>query len=281
MIGGAPTQTRGRKVVAAIADDSAAAAVLSSASAIAGLFSATVQAVHAGEGNATVSDAARKAGVTLTTIAGGAVEAIKGVAADEDVAAVVIGARGTPAGGQPAGSTAIALVTSLEKPVAVVPPNAVVGGGIQTVLVPLDGTVLSAEALREVVELASRAQLQIVVAHVYLERSLPAFSDHLPHEVRAWTEEFIARHCPSAAAATLELRVVDGEPGEHVLDILLANHCDLVALGWSQNLAQGRAAVVRRMLSESPVPVLLMPVDARARLAPVDAGPAIGAVNGG
>ncbi len=275
-----------RKVIAAITDDSAAAAVLSTSSAVASLFSATAEALHAGEGNATVADAAGKAGVTLTTVAGGAVEVITRVAAAEDVAAVVIGARGTsaasqPAGSQPAGSTAIALVTSLERPVVVVPPNAVVGRGIQTVLVPLNGTALSAEALREVVELAARAQLRVVVAHVYLERSLPAFSDHLPHEVRAWTDEFIARHCPSAVDATLELRVADGEPEEHLLDILLASHCDLVALGWSQDLAEGHAAIVRRMLTESPVPVLLIPVNARAQLPPVDAGPAVGAVDGG
>jgi hypothetical protein len=53
---------------------------------------------------------------------------------------------------------------------------------------------------------------------VHQERALPAFSDHLAHEVRAWSEEFIARNCPTALDATLKLRV--GEPPEHVLDIL-------------------------------------------------------------
>ncbi len=245
------------RVIAAIADDSAASAVLSSARAIAGLFSATVEALHVGEERAAVAVAAQEAGVTLRTVAGGAVEVLARAAAEEDVAAVVIGARGAPGGKRPAGSTAVALVTSLNKPVAVVPPDAVVERPIESVLVPLDGTALSAAALREIVELAANAELRIVVAHIQLERSLPAFSDHLPHEVRAWSEEFIARYCPSATGAALELRV--GEPHEHVLDILRASRCDLVALGWSQNLAGGRAAVVRRMLAESPVPVLLTP----------------------
>jgi nucleotide-binding universal stress UspA family protein len=254
-----PSRTMTR-VIAAVADDSAASAVLSSAGAIAPLFSATVEALHVGEERAAPAAAAREAGVTLRTVAGEVVETIVRAAGAEDVAAVVIGARGAPGGRRPAGGTALALVTSLNKPVAVVPPDATVKGPVESVLVPLDATASSAAALREIVELAANAELRIVVAHVQQAWSLPPFSDHLPHEVRAWSEEFMARYCPSAIDAALELRV--GEPHEHVLDILRASGCDLVALGWSQDLAGGRAAVVRRLLAESPVPVLLTPVAA-------------------
>jgi nucleotide-binding universal stress UspA family protein len=248
-----------RKVLAAITGDSAAAAVLSSADAIADLFSATVEALHVGDERAVVaSSAAHKAGVALRTIAGEVVQEIVDAAAAEDVAAVVIGSRGRPADGRPVGSTALALVASLEKPVAVIPPDAALRGPIRSVLVPLDGTAASAAALAEIIELASGAELRVVIAHVHRARSLPAFSDHLPHEVRAWSEEFMARHAPGAIDATLELRV--GEPHEHVLDICRRSGCDLVALGWSQDLGRGRAAIVRRMLAGSPVPVLLTPV---------------------
>jgi nucleotide-binding universal stress UspA family protein len=255
-----------RKVIAAITGDSAAVGVLSSAGAIAELFSATVEALHVGDERAVaVASAAHKAGVTLRTIAGETVQVIVDAAAAEDVAAVVIGARGASAGERPVGSTALALVASLEKPVAVIPAGAALQHPIQSVLVPLDGTVASAAALREIVELASGAELRVVVAHVHQARSLPAFSDHLPHEVHAWSEEFMARHAPAAIDATLELRV--GEPHEHVLDICRHSGCDLVALGWSQDLGRGRAAIVRRMLADSPVPVLLTPVS--SDLAPV------------
>ncbi len=248
-----------RKVIAAITGDSAAVGVLSSADAIAELFSATVEALHVGDERAVVAaSAAQNAGVALRTISGEAVQEIVDAAAAEDVVAVVIGARGTSAGKRPVGSTALALVASLEKPVAVVPPDAALRKPIQSVLVPLDGTAASAAALREIIELASGAELRVVVAHVHRARSLPAFSDHLPHEVRAWGEEFMARHAPAAIDATLELRV--GEPHEHVLDICRHSGCDLVALGWSQDLGRGRAAIVRRMLADSPVPVLLTPV---------------------
>lgn len=259
-------------MIAAITDDSAASAVLSTASAIASLFSASVEALHAGEERAAVAAAAQEAGVTLRTVAGGTVEVLARAAAAEDVAAVVIGARGTRAGKRSAGSTAAALVTSLEKPVAVVPPDAVLERSIESVLVPLDGTAPSAAALQEIVELASNADIQIVVAHVQQERSLPAFSDHLPHEVRAWREEFLARHCPAGLDAQLELRV--GEPREHILDICRRSGCQLVALGWSQDLSGGRAAVVRQMLAESPVPVLLTPVSDDRAFALAAAAPA-------
>jgi nucleotide-binding universal stress UspA family protein len=251
------------RVIAAITSDDAAEAVLSTAAAVSGLFGARVEALHVGAAQVTLSTAAKRAGVPFTTVAGETAQALADAVASDDVAALVIGARGGAGGKRPAGGTALAAITLQRRPVVLVPPDApVTDRPIESVLVPLDGTQASAAALSEIVALAHRAALRIVVAHVQGPRSLPAFSDQLSHEVRAWSEEFIARQCPGAADATLELRV--GEPHEHVLDILRESGCDLVALGWSQNLAAGRAAVVRRMLSESPVPVLLTPTTGAA-----------------
>ncbi len=251
------------RIIAAITSDAATEAVLSTATAVSELFGAEVEALHVGAAQVTLSTAAERAGVPLRNVAGETGQALADAVASEDVAALVIGARGTSSGKRPAGSTALALITLGQLPVVVVPPDArVTDRAIRSVLVPLDGTPASAAALSEIVELAHREALRIVVAHVHRPRSVPAFSDHLPHEVRAWSEEFIARHCPGAAEATLELRV--GEPHEHLIDLLRETGCDLVVLGWRQELAGGRAAVVRRMLGDSPVPVLLTP--ARAEL---------------
>jgi nucleotide-binding universal stress UspA family protein len=245
--------------------------VLWVAAAIADLYGATVEGVHVGEDHAALAAAAQDAGVALRTVAGRPVEALARSAAAEDVVAVVIGARGARAGKRPTGSTALRLITMLRKPVVVVPPAAAPGRRIESVLVPLDGTTASAAALRETVEFARSATAEITVAHVQERDSLPPFDDHRAHEVDAWSKEFIARYCPSATDATLELRVRDGEPDEHVLDILRRSRCDLVALGWSQDLAHGRAAVVRRMLAESPVPVLLTPTSADPDFTPAAA----------
>ena len=72
-----------RTVVAAIADDAAAASVLSVAGAIAGLYSATVEAVHVGEAHSGLAATAQGAGVALRTVAGRPIEALTHVAAAE------------------------------------------------------------------------------------------------------------------------------------------------------------------------------------------------------
>jgi hypothetical protein len=247
------------KVLAAITNDSRAPAVLATARAIAHLSSGTVEALHVGDHDAAVAEAARQAGVTLHTVAGQAVDVLAHASLADEVVAIVLGAPDVARATRRAESTALQLITVLEKPAVLVPREGAGGPAvISRILVPLDGTACSAAALDGLVRLAADATVEIVVAHVHEERALPAFSDHLAHEVRAWSEEFLARNCASAPDAKLELRV--GEPHEHVLDILRHSGCGLVALGWSQDLAAGRAAVVRRMLADSPVPVLLIPV---------------------
>jgi nucleotide-binding universal stress UspA family protein len=245
------------KVLAAITDDAAAAAVLAGADAIANMAAASIEALHVGDENAAVVQAAQNAGAPLRIVGGRAIDVLVGACAAEDVAAIVIGRGASSAGEHAPGSTTTALVTLLEKPVVVVPPNATVEHRVQRVLVPLNGETQGTAAVQDVMQLAANVMPQVVLAHVYDERSLPAFSDQLSHEVRAWREEFIARHCPPGLDARLELRV--GEPHEHLLDVLRRSACDLVALSWSQDLTGEHAAVVRRMLAESPVPVLLMP----------------------
>ena len=43
--------------------------------------------------------------------------------------------------------------------------------------------------------------------------------------------------------------------------------CDLIALGWAQELEAGRAEVVRSTLEHSPLPVMLIPVRVQEQLA--------------
>lgn len=97
--------------------------------------------------------------------------------------------------------------------------------------------------------------------HVYDEASLPLFSDQPQHELASFGHEFLARCCGASPAdeLTFELRV--GDPAEHCLRLAARLQADLVALAWSQDLAGGRAAVVRTLLARSRVPVLLLPID--------------------
>ncbi len=169
----------------------------------------------------------------------------------------MIGARGTPGGRLPLGGTALSVATALLKPVVVVPPDALVPKTFRRVLVPLEGTLSTSLAPRSIVALAGK--IEVIALHVHEEDSIPGFTDQPQHEHAEWAQEFLARWCPSGIGTVkLESRVGRS-------DVLIPNvadqcGCDLIALGWSQDLAPGRAPVVRAALERSRVPVVLVPV---------------------
>lgn len=243
------------KVLAAIDNSAAAAPVIQTAATVAELYDAELEALHVRQnGDRTARAAAESAGVTLTTLADEGVTSLVRAAREGDVDAIVVGARGTRSGRRPAGHVALKLIVALDKPVVVVPPD-VKASVLRRVLVPLDGTAETAAALDRIVQLACRHDLDVVVLHVRDEASLPPFSDQVQHESEAWASEFLARYT-SCGGVRLEMRV--GVPGEHVLGVAAKTGADLIALGWSRDLAPGRAQVVREVLDRSTVPVLLV-----------------------
>ena len=248
------------RVLAAIDNSAAAKPVLETAKAIEALYGSPTEAVHVREGSVAIADSAAKAaGVPLRVESGPVLETLAARLRDAEVAVLVIGARGTPAGRRPMGHAAMQLITSVAKPLVVVPPDLCEPERIERILVPLDGSPESAEAVSRTIELARAAAIEVVVLHVRGEAALHAFSDQLHHEGPAWVEEFLARFCPvPAREVEIELRV--RVPEEEIASVARETGADLIALGWSQELAPGRAAVVRTMLSSSAVPVLLIPL---------------------
>ncbi len=248
------------KVIAALDNSLAAGAVLATAANLARLFEADVEAVHVGEdGDAVAQAEARAAGRRLRKLRGETVPALVEATEAEDVAALVVGTRRLPLAGRLIGSTALEVITSVAKPVAVVPPNAVGSGSFKRVLVPLEGTVSTSAAPRQVIELAHDAELEVVVLHVHDLGLLPAFTDQRQHETDAWGQEFVARYCPwGVGDVRIELRV--GRSADEILAVAAETGSDLIALGWSQELAAGRALVVREVLERGRIPVLLVPI---------------------
>jgi nucleotide-binding universal stress UspA family protein len=248
------------RVIAALDNSLAARPVLATAQSLAKLFDARVDAVHVRKnGTRVASNEAAAAGLRLQMLAGPTVERLAEVADAEDVAAVVIGARGTPAGARPVGSTAFELMESLDKPLVVVPPDVTRPEELRLVLVPLEGTISTSLAPRRLMEVACDAELDVVVLHVHDEASLPSFTDQPQHEAEAWAEEFLARYTPGRLREVrLEVRV--GRREEEILRLAEEAGADLIALGWSQDLAPGRASVVRTVLERGRVPVMLVPV---------------------
>jgi nucleotide-binding universal stress UspA family protein len=247
-------------VLAALDNSMAGNPVLVTAQALARVLGAEVNAIHVvTDHDATAWNVADSMGVPLRTASGPVVDRLLEAGHEEDVTAVVIGARGTPGGRRPLGSTALAVATSLLKPVAVVPPEARIAPELRRVLVPLEGTASTSLAPRSMVELACDAKLDVIALHIHTEEDLPAFTDQPQHEHEAWAREFLARYCPwGIGAVRLERRV--GRSDELVPQVAEEARCDMIALGWAQALAPGRAPVIRATLERSRVPVMLIPV---------------------
>lgn len=250
------------KLLAAIDDSAAARPVLDTALVIAPLLAVEVEPVHVvetGDGR-TARAVAESVGLTIRADSGEPIGRLAQLASAEDVVAVVVGARGRPGGTRPMGHVALELVSKIDKPVIVVPPEAAHRDRLGRVLVALDGTEEAARFLRPTMELATRADIELVVVHVSDEASIPSFSDQPQYETEAFAQEFINRHCRECEVR-LDLRV--GPPGERVVAACDEEHPDLVALAWSRNLAPGHARVVRHVLEHSRIPVLLVPTHAQ------------------
>ena len=114
------------QLIAAIDDSAAAGPVLVTARLVAQLFGDSLVALHVnGDGGGrTAADAAAALDVTLRVRHGDAVAEIAAAASAENVRGVVVGSRGLPNAGRAVGSTALALIQTIDKPVIVVPPTA-------------------------------------------------------------------------------------------------------------------------------------------------------------
>jgi nucleotide-binding universal stress UspA family protein len=251
-------------ILAAIDNSAAARPVLAVATALGDLLGLAVEALHAREdGERGARAAAAAAGVPLSSTTKPVIPALVEAGSSERVVGVVLGARGADTGRRPAGHVALQLALSLPKMLVVVPPAAPVPSEIRRILVPLNGRRTTAVALAETLMLASHHEIELVVLHVHEPETLPLFTDQRQHELESWAQEFLRRHCPYPENVQLEVRI--GIPGENVLRVADETNADLIALGWSQDLSPGRAAVVREVLERSPVPVLLVPVGVDTR----------------
>jgi nucleotide-binding universal stress UspA family protein len=248
-------------VLAALDNSLASKPVIDAARALAALLGAGVEAIHVRvDGYHTASETAAAAHVPLTLADGDVVAALAAAAARDEIVALAIGARGTPAGHRALGGTATAVATAASKPVLIVPPHANVVRPIRRVLVPLEGTRASSLAPSWVFQLVDDPGVEAVVLHVHQETDLPSFTDQPQHEQPAWEHEFVSRYCLGLPVAAVQTRV--GRAEEWVPLTAEQTECDLIALGWAQELEAGRAAVVRGTLERTRLPVLLVPVRA-------------------
>ena len=252
------------EVLGALDCSLAARPVLATARALGKVLGAGVAAIHVGEGAPqTPLGLAAAAGVPLRVVRGVVVERLIEACEADAVIALVIGARGIPTDPRPLGTTAVSVATSVHKPVVVVPPDASPRPAINRILVPLEGDVSTSVAPPVLLELAPDAMVEVIALHVFAPDAIPAFTDQPCHEQEARAGEFLARYCPwGIAGVRLETRV--GSREEQVARTARECGCDLIVLGWSQRLTEGRARVVSVTLERSDVPVMLFPVSSNS-----------------
>ncbi len=248
-------------VVAFIEDGPPATPVIAMARALSEVLNTSMAAIHVGEDvNQTTRDIAAEAQAPLRVVPGEPIEQIVAEMSSRHVIAGVLGARRQPAGPRPVGHTALEVITRVDKPVAVVPPDAIVPlpEEFDRILVPLNGTTTSAKAVEVVCDAYARSGVEILVLHVFDKDTTPGFWDQPHHAAEAFGAEFLARFARHPGA---KVTLRSGIPEQSVLAAALEEWVDVIALGWSQRLDPGRAGVVRQVLSEAPMPVLLVPTD--------------------
>ena len=206
-------------VLAALDSNASGRPVLNTAIALADLYDSTVTCLHVREEALSAApELARAADVALREVSGDPVDQIVNAAQDPDVAALVLGARGVHGGPQPAGHTALQVITRIPKPVAIVPPQAQPPEQINRILVPLEGTSEGSQALDETIRLAHRRGLEVLVLHVHSPATVPAFSNHEPHASLAWEQEFLTRHVSTPHDRITLLRRL-GVPADDVVAV--------------------------------------------------------------
>jgi nucleotide-binding universal stress UspA family protein len=174
-----------------------------------------------------------------------------------EVIAAVIGARATTSGRWPVGRTALHVIEHLDKPVVVVPPEAVTPTTIRRLLVPLEGAEASSRSVLEQLRPLLVAEVELVVLHVFTDATLPTMLDRPHRDLEILGREFLTRHFPHATR--IELRL--GPVAARVAEVSEEHGADLIVLSWSQDSSAGRAQVVREVLGASSLPVLLLPAE--------------------
>ncbi len=164
------------------------------------------------------------------------------------------------------GLVAEALLAGAPHALFVTRPGMRAMASLRHILVPLEGSPSTSEAMRLTEDAFCARGREIAVLHVGTSDtpdepgSLPAprMVDQEQYEWSSWHEEFTMRFatCPSGGRHRTMVRV--GEPGDMMLDEAGRLPADLLVLAWAGVYSEGRSLLVRRLLEESPCPVLLV-----------------------
>jgi nucleotide-binding universal stress UspA family protein len=137
---------------------------------------------------------------------------------------------------------------------------------LQRMLLPHDGSPVTAAGFRPAVRLAEKAEAAVFVLHVATltgeptpgSLPVPRYVDQPQHEWPEWTREFLERmdvFTEVSAGLPPRLLLSKGEPGEEILRFAAARSIDLIALSWHGTLEPRHAGTLKRVLDHAPCPI--------------------------
>jgi nucleotide-binding universal stress UspA family protein len=258
-----------------------AQAALSVARALAPLVDATLHLIHIGEPALPPRELLCKLGLATDDVWGAVVEQAGGDAA----ASIVRLARGPvcayivmcPHTGQQQstgdlGGVARDVLHKASCPIVLVPPaQDQRPWQLRSIVLPHDGTPTTTAAIGPALELARRADAELLVLHVAAAGAAPPmepgaittprYQDQAHHEWPTWAQEFLQRACcvnPPEEMRGVRLALAVGDPAAEIIHSARDHHADLIVLGWHGDLESDYPLVAKAVIRKMACPLLML-----------------------
>jgi universal stress protein A len=160
------------------------------------------------------------------------------------------------------------------------------GRWLRRILVPLDSSPGSAEAVHRAAELARSENATLDILHIASPGDVPPsepgslpvglYMDHAYYDLRSWSREFIRRFfhinlgTPDAPTPTLYLS--SGDPAAEIIKYADRTGADLIVSAWQGCVDEGRAKVVRELLARASCQLLFLIIGKTSRPEPGEFG---------
>lgn len=176
------------------------------------------------------------------------------------------------------GSTALKVIENTDKPVLLIKPNACLNlkGTKWTLckaLIPINGAPKSSQALAPAMEVLAKTTAEIELLHIFPEKcepiaeeggfSAPYYEDYPQHEWPSWSKEFLRRFCPimeNHNNIKMNVLTAKGDPADEIISIAEKKHNDFIAIAWHGTMSKFRALTLKKILSESNCPIMLIKI---------------------
>jgi nucleotide-binding universal stress UspA family protein len=161
------------------------------------------------------------------------------------------------------------------------------GRWLRRILVPLDSTPGSAEAVLRAAELARRENASLDILHIASPRDTPPsepgslpvglYMDQPHYDLKSWSREFMRRFGQISVGAQISeptpmLHLASGDPAEEIIKYADRTGADLIVSAWQGSIDEGRAKVVRELLARANCQLLFLVIGRTSQPEPANLG---------